>query len=395
MSPKNNKQKYSFKSKTPSVKKRSGSGNLLTILLFLSFFIVMFSIHFTRDLDKTLNSVNNKVNQKLSLYGVTKEDVTYKGYEFKRFMLFKVKFLTKAYEVPSRISFDKIKASMKEISAVNKSEVQIQSPNNNLCVFLFFKYNFLFYRLELYKKPTTKKQPPKIKRPTEIPTQPTKYEKIPIAIVLDDWGYNMRNVEFISNIKRPVTLAVLPGLSNSKKIAQIGHNQGMEIILHMPMESVGKQPQYEKNTIFINMSDQEVLSKLRKSITEVPFISGVSNHQGSKITADTHVMNIVTDELKKRGLYFLDSLTNTKSVAFEVASKKNIRCFKRDVFLDDNSDEEYIRNQLYSLFEFAKRNGSAVGIGHDRPNTIKVLESTMPELEKQGVCFVKVSELDE
>lgn len=57
-----------------------------------------------------------------------------------------------------------------------------------------------------------------------------------IAIVIDDWGYNLNNLEIAEGIKQPLTCAILPNLNNSLLVAQKLNNLGFEIILHLPME---------------------------------------------------------------------------------------------------------------------------------------------------------------
>ena len=51
-----------------------------------------------------------------------------------------------------------------------------------------------------------------------------------IAIVLDDWGYNLNNLPILKQIKYPMTLSILPNLAYSKRINQEGRALGCEII---------------------------------------------------------------------------------------------------------------------------------------------------------------------
>jgi hypothetical protein len=92
-------------------------------------------------------------------------------------------------------------------------------------------------------------------------------------------------------------------------------------------------------------------------------------------------------------MYLLDSFVTSGSVVTQAALGSGIRTAKRDIFLDNQSDKSYIRQQIYKLKTKAKLNGSAVGIGHDRKNTLLVLKETLPELEKEGYRFVLLSEL--
>ena len=122
----------------------------------------------------------------------------------------------------------------------------------------------------------------------------------------------------------------------------------------------------EENTLLTDMKKNEVLKILKKDLDAIPFIKGVSNHMGSKATEDKRLMGIIFDELKKRKLYFLDSLVSSKSICSKLANKAKIGIIKRDIFLDNNSDYSYIETQLNKLKHRAHSRGYAVGVGHDR-----------------------------
>ena len=216
-----------------------------------------------------------------------------------------------------------------------------------------------------------------------------------VAIVLDDWGYNTRNTDGLLSFKRPLTISVLPGLPFSKRIAQIASANNVEVILHLPLEAHDPQNPAEKKTIYTSMSDKEVLSRLQAAFDSVPYIDGVSNHMGSKATEDKRLMKLVFTEFKKRNLYFLDSLVTNNSVCPEVARQTGIKFAERSVFLDNINEAGYIKGQLRQLLSAAKQKQTAIGIGHDRALTLKVLKETAPEFQRDGVEFVYLSELVE
>jgi len=213
-----------------------------------------------------------------------------------------------------------------------------------------------------------------------------------IAIVIDDWGYHLDNVEVAKNIKQPLTCAVLPNLKNSRLVAKKLKSFGCEIILHLPMEPKEKI-NLEKNTIILTMDSGQISSILNQSLSSIIYAKGVSNHMGSKITENTKTMEIILALIKKRKLYFLDSYVTAGSVGGEIAKQFSVKFAKRDVFLDNQNDLKYIKAQLVKLKNLAAKQGSAIGIGHDRKNTLIVLKEIIPQLVKDGYKFVYVSEL--
>lgn len=231
-----------------------------------------------------------------------------------------------------------------------------------------------------------------------IATRPKKIPKVPvvikgkIAIVIDDWGYNLHNLAILDQIKYPLTISVLPNLTYSQTISKELHKRGFEIVLHLPLEPWEKF-RLEKNTIMTSMDEHTIRDIIAQDLISVPSTKGVSNHMGSKATEDLRTMEIIFKELKRRHLYFLDSLVSSESVGFDLAHKMHILFTRRDVFLDNKEDPEYIKGQIHKLKTCARVYNQAIGIGHDQKVTLEVLKEVMPELEKEGYKFVFVSEL--
>ena len=231
-------------------------------------------------------------------------------------------------------------------------------------------------------------------------TRPKKPAKIPaaitvkgrIAIVLDDWGYNMNNLYIIDQIKYPLTASILPNLNYSRQVAEELHNRGFRIILHLPMEPYEKY-RLEKNTILTTMDEQTISKIIDEDLADIVYADGASNHMGSAATEDARTMGIVFKELKKKHIFFLDSFVTSKSVCFNLARKIGMETARRDVFLDNIEEAGYIKQQIYKLKLRAKSKGYAIGIGHDRKITLQVLKEIMPQLEKEGFKFVLLSEL--
>jgi len=231
-----------------------------------------------------------------------------------------------------------------------------------------------------------------------VPKAPEAKKAFPrpkVVIVLDDFGNNMRNVRSVLTIGVPVTFSVLPNLKYSSAIAGLARARGYEVILHLPLEPQRKKVKEEELAINSGLSEREVLDRLEKDIASVGSIAGVSNHMGSKSTEEPALMACILARLREKGLFFLDSFVTPKSVCAEVARKVGVRYARRDVFLDNVLDEQSVKEQLARLKEHAFRTGTAIGIGHDRKVTVKVLGEVLPSMAKEGIRFVKVADLVE
>ena len=213
-----------------------------------------------------------------------------------------------------------------------------------------------------------------------------------VAIVLDDWGYNLKNFEVASNLGCPITFSILPNLPYSRRIAVAAMESGNEVILHLPLEPYEDLP-LEKDTITTAMTEKEAAKIFDNQVASMPEITGISNHMGSKATEDKRVMTPIFKRMKKRGLYYLDSVVTSKSVAGELCGGIGVRFAARSVFLDNELSTEHVKKQVEELARVAREKGSAVGVGHDRAVTIAVLAEMLPRLQEMGIEIVPVSKI--
>ena len=214
-----------------------------------------------------------------------------------------------------------------------------------------------------------------------------------VAIVIDDFGYTMNNLPAFFDMNEPLTFSILPNLRHSRDVATAAKEHGCEIILHMPMASHRKDVKEEADTLKPGDNKKIVEARLAKAIESVPGLKGLSNHMGSKATEDKELMSGILTYLKKHNLYFFDSLTSDKSVCREVAGSIGIPFAQRDIFLDNSNKVDSIGIELADLEKLALKRGRAIAICHDRKNTAIALAKAMPQMAKDGIEFVYLSEM--
>lgn len=214
-----------------------------------------------------------------------------------------------------------------------------------------------------------------------------------VAIVIDDIGYAPKALNTLIHLPHALTFAVLPEAPYSQSaIKQLKHAQ-KETIVHLPMQGSTTRAQ-EKTVLHTRMNKDTFTQTVRTELNQLDGIIGVNNHQGSVLTQSAKHMAWLMSELKTLdGFYFLDSKTSGKSMAYTTAKAFGIPTLQRDVFLDHERNEEFIHKQFSLLMRIAKKHGSAIGIGHPHPETIRVLKQRLPELKQQGVGVVFVSQL--
>lgn len=213
-----------------------------------------------------------------------------------------------------------------------------------------------------------------------------------LALIIDDLGYAEPDlVKRLCSEPVPLTVAVLPYQEHTVESADLAHEMGKAVILHLPMEGIpGKDP--GPDALKYDLPESEVRARARKALADVPFIEGANNHMGSRMTADATRMRWILEEFKGRKLYFVDSRTIATTQGWEVAEELHIPTIQRKVFLDDDKSFPEIRKQFERAVAFAQKDGEAVAIGHIYPETVDALETLIPEA-KGKVQFVFVREL--
>lgn len=186
-----------------------------------------------------------------------------------------------------------------------------------------------------------------------------------VAIIIDDLGNGMKGTEEILNLPTKVNVAIMPFLPTTKRDAELAHQKGIDILVHMPMEpNTGRSNWLGPGAITADLSDEEVRSRVEAAIDDVPYAVGMNNHMGSKITKDRRIMSIVLDVCKERGLFFVDSKTDYQSVVSELALQKGLPPIENEIFLDDHRTAKHISGQMKLIEKMLEKQDTCVTIGH-------------------------------
>jgi polysaccharide deacetylase 2 family uncharacterized protein YibQ len=102
-------------------------------------------------------------------------------------------------------------------------------------------------------------------------------------------------------------------------------------------------------------------------------------------------MDMVAQELRRRQMLLVDSLTIPHSVACTSALQAGVPAARRDVFIDYKNDSATIRGQLDLIERHAREYGHVIAIGHPRPQTLDALEAWLPGLDAKGFALWPVS----
>ena len=215
-----------------------------------------------------------------------------------------------------------------------------------------------------------------------------------IGIIIDDFGYRNDEVsDGFLELNAYLTYAVIPGHEYSTSFGEKAVKAGYEVIVHMPMENTGKTYGEEEFVLTTEMDNETIQRRINTAFNQIPTAIGMNNHQGSSASADQRVMSSVARVINERNLFFVDSRTTVETIAETTMEVFGVPTARRNVFLDNDDDEEKITEQFMKLVKKSEELGSAIGIGHVKPKTLKVLKKHIPELQKKGFKFEFVSKM--
>lgn len=213
-----------------------------------------------------------------------------------------------------------------------------------------------------------------------------------VAIVIDDIGYKISDKKLLE-LSGQLTFAILPHTPLGHSYAKQASHNNRDVIIHLPMQANAHNELLGPGALTQSMSKQTYQQTLLSALEDIPFAVGVNNHMGSLLTQQERPMGWTMELLRQHNMFFLDSKTTVHSKVEKVAKQYGVSSLNRSVFLDHNRDPKQITRQFNRLIKLARKQGSAIAIGHPYPETYQVLKTQLARLEQEGITLVPISKL--
>jgi polysaccharide deacetylase 2 family uncharacterized protein YibQ len=225
----------------------------------------------------------------------------------------------------------------------------------------------------------------------QVSTHPVENRHV-LSLIIDDVGYDLHALERLIALPYTITVSILPDSPHAKEAAMMAHQHGMQVMLHMPMQTANPKYQHKMEKFYLSqdMDKQTFTTVFEQALAKVPYVEGVNNHMGSQLTADPKSMQWLMELCKKHGLFFIDSRTSSTSVAAKVAQQSGISWNTRDVFLDHSITPQALQHAWNSMLSCVKRKDSCIMLAHPHKETLNFLEKHAQGLNLQA--FVSISE---
>jgi hypothetical protein len=143
------------------------------------------------------------------------------------------------------------------------------------------------------------------------------------------------------------------------------------------------------------MTGSAFLAALNWNLSRFDGYVAVNNHMGSRLTQDMSAMKTVLSLLDEKELFFVDSLTTSRSVASAAGRAVGADVYARDVFLDASKSEASVMAQLALIERIARETGFAVAICHPRKDTLAAVGPWLTSAPARGFQIETVAALPE
>ncbi|MEL6966906.1 MAG: divergent polysaccharide deacetylase family protein [Pseudomonadota bacterium] len=214
-----------------------------------------------------------------------------------------------------------------------------------------------------------------------------------VAIIVGGLGLSQTGtLEAIEKLPSSITLGFSPFGNSLQRWMRQGRSEGHEIILQLPMEPLG-YPTISPGprTLTSKATKGANLGNLRWSLGRVTNYPLVMNYLGAGVLNQPAALEPMFDEIKKRGLGFLDDGSVPASQAVALAKRMRLPYVQASVVLDGDQKPDKIDAQLKALESLARQRGFAVGVATAFPVSIERIARWVKEKSGSDLQIVPVS----
>jgi uncharacterized protein len=166
---------------------------------------------------------------------------------------------------------------------------------------------------------------------------------------------------------------------------------GHEVLLQIPLEPENYPSEDPgPHTLLTSLPPEENLKRLQWLMSRYTGYVGVTNHMGAKFETTAQSLQPVLEELKRRGLLYVDDGSVQASMAETIATAIGLDYSAASVQIGTQSAPQ-IAQELANLEKMAMEHGAAIGVVRANPATIKQLNDWAGKLEAKGIVLVPVS----
>lgn len=214
-----------------------------------------------------------------------------------------------------------------------------------------------------------------------------------IAIVIGGLGINKTTTQrTLSELPEEVTLAFAPYADGLLDWMSRSRDRGHELLLQLPLEPFD----YPNNdpgprTLLVESPWNDNEDKLHWLLSRMTNYVGVVNYLGARFSASPDALSSLFNELRNRGLMYVDDGSTPLSRAGEVAFDRKLPFAQSSLVIDSVLTEEDIDARLLELESLARDKGTVIGVASAFPITIDRLVRWAKDADRRGVKLIPIS----
>ncbi len=217
-----------------------------------------------------------------------------------------------------------------------------------------------------------------------------------IAVVLTGLGLASEVTKAaIEELPGGVTLSFTPYSRKLNHWVAQARLNGHEVMLDLPMEPTSyPDDDPGPRALLTALSPRQNLDRLRWTLDRATGYVGLAGVMGSRFAASREHMGPVLEELRERGLLFLDNRASDRSLAAQMAGEIGVPNAVNDRSLDrTQASGVAIDARLVQVENVARGEGFAVTMGRPYKVTIERLRDWAKGLEARGFALAPISAL--
>jgi polysaccharide deacetylase 2 family uncharacterized protein YibQ len=232
------------------------------------------------------------------------------------------------------------------------------------------------------------------RRPAEVYARPSLYGQVAggpprVAVLVSGLGVpGGPDGDVIKGLPPPVSIAYgAYGRSLQERVTK-ARDDGHEVLLAIPLEPKDYPAEDPgPHVLLTTLPTDENVKRLQWLMSRYTGYVGVTNDMGAKFEVTEASLRPMLEEVKRRGLLYLDDGSVEGSVAGQVAKGLGLDYSVAQVQLDAHQ----MAKALAALEAAAKAQGAAIGVAKAEPDTVKKITEWAGSLEAKGLVLVPVS----
>jgi polysaccharide deacetylase 2 family uncharacterized protein YibQ len=234
------------------------------------------------------------------------------------------------------------------------------------------------------------------RRPAEVYARPSRYavkagagEPARVAVLVNGLGLpDSPSSDVLEGLPASISVAYGAYGRSTQDLVTKARNDGHEVLLQIPLEP-NDYPNVDPgpHTLLTALPPQDNLKRLQWLMSRYTGYVGVTNHMGAKFEATRDSLLPVLEEVKRRGLIYIDDGIVQDSTAGQIAGVLGLDYSVAHVRLEARD----LAKALAQLEATARERGAAIGVAKAEPATVKQLSEWAGKLESKGIVLVPVS----